>query len=103
MSLESNLAELRKELETGERNSKKAYRINVITSEITEDVEDVQPEKYYVKNRIVPLFQKALEVIKTSSSRGGFGKHMQGFVNSIKRRKDYLMAYSPILEYTFQH
>ncbi len=98
MSLELNVAELKEELETGERNSEKAYRLNCVTMEIAYDVVEAQPGEGYVKKEIIPLFEKALEVIKISSAKGGFAKHMKDFVTCVKRRTDYLIEYSPILE-----
>ena len=97
MSLESNIAELKKELETGERNSEGAYKFNCLTREITEDVVEVQPDEIYVKQKIIPLFEKALDTIKISSAKGSFVRNIEGFVNCVKERIDYLRSYEPIL------
>ncbi len=98
MGLELNIAELREELKAGRRNGEKAYRLNCITMEVTEDVVEAQPTEDYVKKNIIPLFEKAVEIIKISSPKGGFAKHMEDFVNCVKERIEYLKNYEPILK-----
>jgi len=98
MNLELNLDGLREELETGREDSEKAYRLNCKTREVARAVVEMQPTEDYVKGQIVPLFEAAVEVIKVSSPKGGFAKHMRGFVNCIRERIDYLKAYEPILK-----
>lgn len=101
MSLESNIEQLSKELETGEGNGEKAYQFNYLTMEIVEDVVELLPKEEYVKKEIIPLFEKALEIIKTSSPNRRYAKYMEDFANCINERIAYLKNYHAILEYIF--
>jgi len=103
MNLELNLGDLRQELETGRRDSKKAYRLNCITREVTGEVVEMQPAEDYVRNHIVPLHAAAVAIIKVSSPKGGFAKYMSRFINCIRDRTNYLYEYKPILEEVFPH
>jgi hypothetical protein len=98
MSLELITSELREELENERRDSKKAYHLNCLTREAVEEVFEMQPTEDYVKNHVIPLFEEAAKIIKTSSTKGGFAKYIAGFIDNIKERINCLEEYKPILK-----
>ncbi|MBM3234200.1 hypothetical protein FJZ19_03830 [Candidatus Pacearchaeota archaeon] len=90
MTLRLGLRELEDALKEAGRDSNNAYRLNMIVREIDEDILFELPDNEYVKEKVIPLFVRVINTIRTSSATGQYSQYMGYFVHIINWRIDRL-------------